>query len=227
MRRIPFALFLVLLTACWGDEGSSPPPAPEASVPANLSDLPPDLEEDVEAANVAAAALIPLTAIATGSWSTVTDQGEAIVVAWQESEGDPLRADRGVALWRRFDDGGAPWRPVWAETFPGKPEPVLGIDVRFGDATGDGSDDAVIVAASGGSGACDRTLVLDIAAQDEAYDESGCDRVVDVSVAPPGLVVTEAVFRPGDAHCCPSAMRTTVSTYDGDRWQVVSRTTEP
>jgi hypothetical protein len=36
--------------------------------------------------------------------------------------------------------------------------------------------------------------------------------------------MTDAVFKPGDAHCCPSATRTTVLTYDGaDGWTIASR----
>ncbi len=43
-----------------------------------------------------------------------------------------------------------------------------------------------------------------------------------------GLEITEAVYAPGDAHCCPSAFRTTVLTYAGDgRWTVASKTVTP
>jgi hypothetical protein len=46
-------------------------------------------------------------------------------------------------------------------------------------------------------------------------------------VAPgsPGIVVTEAVYAAGDAHCCPSRRRTTELAYAGGQDWVVTRQT--
>ena len=40
----------------------------------------------------------------------------------------------------------------------------------------------------------------------------------------PGLVLTGAVYRQGDAHCCPSAIRQTTLTWTGTMWRVTDRT---
>ena len=38
-------------------------------------------------------------------------------------------------------------------------------------------------------------------------------------VDPVGLTITEAVYAPGDPHCCPSSVRTTTLVYTDGRWQ--------
>jgi hypothetical protein len=71
-------------------------------------------------------------------------------------------------------------------------------------------------------------VVLELATGTRAYDEEGCDRAVEPHAGPTGLLVTEAVFEPGDPHCCPSAFRESVLTYVGDgAWDVASETTRP
>jgi hypothetical protein len=199
---------------------SPPPPSPEVPV-----GVPPVFEDDVAAANVPAAALVPLKTEVTGTWYGVTSVGEAIVVAWQEPGRDPLRLDRGFAVWRRFDDAGAPWRPVAGESIP-RSRGVLGITGTPAELTGDGSDDVMLHLDTGGSGGCERTLVLDLAAGEAVYDEEGCDRRIEPHAGPTGLLVTEAVYEPGDPHCCPSAFRETVLTYAGDgAWDIASERT--
>jgi hypothetical protein len=184
--------------------------------------IPPLFEDDVGAANVPAAALVPLETEVTGTWYGVSSAGEAIVVAWEVPGGDPFRLARGFAIWRRFDGGGPPWRPVYGEVVP-RSAAVLGITGIPADVTGDGSDDVVLRLDTGGSGACGRYLVLDLAAGAAAYDEEGCDRSVEPHDGPPGLLVREAVYERGDPHCCPSAFRQTVLTYAGDGgWEVAS-----
>lgn len=182
-------------------------------------------EDDVAAANVPAAALVPLKSEVTGTWYGVSDAGETIVVAWQVPGRDPLRLDRGYAVWRRFGDGGAPWRPVLAEAID-RADGVLGITGITAELTGDGSDDVLLRLDTGGSGACARTLVLDLSAGAAAYDEEGCDRRIEPHAGPTGLLVSEAVYEPGDPHCCPSSFRETVLTYAGDgAWDVASERT--
>ena len=73
-----------------------------------------------------------------------------------------------------------------------------------------------------------RDVRVDLATGALVYRSSGCDRTVDPNADPPGLVVREAVYRPGDAHCCPSRVRTTVLVDDGGTWETSSvQTTTP
>lgn len=173
------------------------------------------------AGDVPAAALVPLGADVSGSWATRTDAGESIVVAWSVPGPDPFRQDRGVAAWRRFEDGGAPWRPVWGEAFPARRDPVLGVSASIAEVTGDGSPDVVILAETGGSGGCGTSFVVDLASGQRVYRSRGCDRRVEPATEPVGLVITEAVYAPGDPHCCPSSIRTTNLVYVDGRWRTV------
>ncbi len=202
---------------------TEPTPSPTPALPASV---PPSFDDDVTAADVPAAALIPLRTEVTGSWTATTSQGEAIVVAWLVPGTDPLRLDRGLAVWRRFADGGAPWRPVFGASYQ-KRTGVLGIDAFIADVTADGSDDALVVAATGGSGGCALASVIDVGAGTQVFERQICDGVVLPSPGE-GLVIDEAVFEPGDPHCCPSARRITVLTYDasGD-WVVADETVTP
>lgn len=191
-----------------------PEPSPIPSLPAGL---PPSFTDDVTAGNVPAAALIPLKTEVTGEWRTTTREGEAIVVAWQVPGDDPFRMARGAAVWRRFDDGGLPWRPVWGAAYPPR-RGVLAIDATVADVTGDGSDDALFFRSTGGSGACGTAEVVDLATGASVFGRDVCDARIEPSIDPPGLVVTEAVFAPGDPHCCPSALRTTVLVWEDEAW---------
>ena len=64
---------------------------------------------------------------------------------------DPFARALGLIVWRRFEDGGAPWRPVYGIAYP-KTEGVLGLSAVIRDLTGDGSDDVLVFAETGGSG---------------------------------------------------------------------------
>ncbi|HEX3301210.1 MAG TPA: hypothetical protein VHW68_14025 [Actinomycetota bacterium] len=225
--RLPFLVaLLVVATACTGSGASSPSAQPAASAspyPSGLpADLPPSFGGAVGPGDVPVAALVPLKAQVTGSWRASTAAGDAIVVAWEMPGGDPFRTDRGIAVWRRFDDGGAPWRPVWGHAYPAGRAPVENVSAQVADVTGDGSEDAVILAETGGSGACGTTSVVDLATGAVIYRSTGCDRTVDPNADPAGLVVREAVYRPGDAHCCPSKVRTTVLVDNAGTWQTSS-----
>ena len=225
MRRLFLVVMLVVTTACTAGSGtpSSTQPTTPSLAPSGLpAGLPPSFEDAVGPGDVPVAALVPLKAQVTGSWRASTSAGDAIVVAWEMPGGDPFRTDRGIAAWRRFDDGGAPWRPVWGHAYPTGRAPVENVSAQVADVTGDGSDDAVILAETGGSGACGTTSVVDLATGAVVYRSSGCDRTIDPSADPPGLVVREAVYRPGDAHCCPSKVRTTVLVDTDGTWQTAS-----
>lgn len=198
--------------------------SPAPSLPAGL---PPSFDGDVTANNVPVAALVPLGAEVTGSWEASAASGEALVVTWSVPGPDPFRQDRGIALWRRFDDGGLPWRPTWATTFPAKRDPILGLSAQIADVTGDGSDDVLVFAETGGSGGCGTSFVVDLAAGTEVFHAQGCDRRVDPSSDPIGLTLTEAVFENGDPHCCPSSVRTSTLVYTDGVWEQVDSTVAP
>jgi hypothetical protein len=232
MRRLFLAALLVASAACTGSGGASSssqmPPSPSPYPSGLPAGLPPSFGDAVGPGDVPVAALIPLKAQVTGSWRASTAAGDAIVVAWEMPSRDPFRTDRGIAAWRRFDDDGAPWRPVWGHAYPPGHAPVENVDAQIADVTGDGSQDAVILAETGGSGACGTTSVVDLATGTVVYRSSGCDRTVDPNADPPGLLVREAVYRLGDAHCCPSKVRTTVLVDRGGTWQTASvQTTTP
>jgi hypothetical protein len=203
---------------------SAPSPSPIPSLPPGL---PPSFQDDVPPGDVPAAALIPIGAEVTGSWEAATTEGDAMVVAWSMPGPDPFRQDRGIVAWRRFDDGGLPWRPVWGEAFPARRDPVLGVSSQVADVTGDGSEDAIVFAEGGGSGGCGVTLVIDLVAGTEVFRQEGCDRSVDPSSDPVGLRITEAVYAPGDPHCCPSSVRTTTLVDVDGTWERASATTSP
>jgi hypothetical protein len=210
----------------------SPPPSDASETTASPAPLPSGVPsafgEDLPAGDVPLTSLVPAGTEPAGSWFARTAAGDAIVVAWQAPGADPFRADRGFAVWRHTDDPDAPWRPVYAVTYPADRHPVLGITVAIGDVTRDGSEDALVFAETGGSGGCGTYVAVDAAAGTRAFNRTVCDTTIEVSSDPPGLIVTEAVYAHGDPHCCPSAMRTTVLQRDASGgWTSVSRTTSP
>jgi hypothetical protein len=216
-------------TATPTSRGASPrSPTAVSSAPISPSvppvELPPgmphSLTDDVAASDLDPAALIPRRADVEDAW--VVERPEAIVVAYVVPSDDPFRQERGTIVWRRFGDE-PPWRAVaW---FPTSAESgVLGVDGIVADVTGDGLEDVLLGAFTGGSGACARWSVVDVDAADEAFARDLCDGRIDPSADPAGLSIDQAVYRVGDPHCCPSAFRTTVLTYDGDgSWTVASK----
>ena len=231
MRALLLCVVLLVAPSClarndYSSTASSATPSasPAPSLPAGL---PPSFEGDMASNDVPAAALVPIGAEVTDRWAAPTAAGDAIVVAWSVPGPDPFRQDRGIAAWRRFDDGGLPWRPVWGMAFPAKRDPMLAVSSQVADVTGDGSEDAIVFAERGGSGGCGVTLVVDLASGTEVFREEGCDRRVDPSSDPVGLTITEAVYAPGDPHCCPSIVRTTTLVFADGSWTQASSTTSP
>ena len=211
------------------EPSGSPTTSPTAS-PSATPDLPPSLPPsyagDVPSAEVPPSALVPAGADVTGTWYGTTTEGEAIVVTWVVPGSDPFRLPHGLAVWRRFAGDGAPWRPVYGETWP-KRAGVLSVSAFTADVTGDGSDDALVFALTGGSGACGAYSVIDLLGAARVFDRRVCDTTIEPAT-PTGLRVHEAVFEPDDPHCCPSAFRETVLAYRGpDDWSVVSETETP
>jgi hypothetical protein len=128
-------------------------------------------------------------------------------------------------VWRRFDDT-PPWRPIYGLSDPAS-DGVLEIHALIGDATGDGSPDALTFEDTGGSGACGTWRVLDLAANAGIFKRTTCDTTVEPSADPAGLVIRRSIFDEDDAHCCPSATSITVLTFGGSSgWTVLSSTEE-
>ena len=168
-------------------------------------------------------ALAPDGSDVTGRWLARVAGVEELVLA-VAGEGDAFARDR--ALWRWTS---APalngWLGVPLLEYPAG-RGVLNIDAVVTDVTGDGNDDALVFALTGGSGACGTWSVVDLASARAVYRRDLCDGTIDPSTDPVGLLVGESVYRPGDPHCCPSARRETVLTYDDDgEWDVYRRET--
>ena len=239
-----WALAFVLAAACSGEHVSTPTastpttPAsvspsesasPDAGVePVNVpSGTPASFDEDVDPSDVPPEALIPPGTSVTDIWYAETSAGSTILVAFVDPGTDPFRLEHGLVVWRRFPGEPEPWRPVFGLLDP--PERgVVELHAIVGDATGDGSPDALTFENTGGSGVCGTWRVIDLASNATAFTKKTCDTTIDLSSDPPGLVVQEAVFAPGDAHCCPSTTKTSVLTFDeASGWTVDSTTEQP
>jgi hypothetical protein len=168
--------------------------------------------------------LVPEGADVTGEWFAFTGPGAVLVlIAWVEPGSDYSRLPRGYAVWRRHASA-----PHWRADLLQRYEPADGIQeiqISTADLTGDSSDDALVFEGVGGSGGCGRWSVIDLARLKETYRRDVCDGRIDPGpLGSPGLVLTESIFRQGDAHCCPSAVRETTLTWNGKAWRVTGRT---
>jgi hypothetical protein len=246
MRRAIWATtFVVLATACGGDTvptspaatspsrseptPSAPPsedPSPNPSIePVNIpAGTPASFPDAVDAAALPADALVPTGTTPTDTWPATSPDGtQFALIAFAAPSDDPLRQARGLVMWRRFDDT-PPWRPVYGLSDPAH-DGVLEIHSLIGDATGDGSPDALTFEDTGGSGACGTWRVLDLAANAGIFRRTTCDTTIELSGDPTGLVIRRSIYDEGDAHCCPSAIRITVLTFDNAAgWEVFSST---
>ena len=104
---------------------------------------------------------------------------------------------------------------------------VLGVSSQTGDVTGDELADRLTLEDLGGSGACGRYRVVAGTATgaEEVFSRQVCD--TEIFIAGGSLTVREAVFEPGDPHCCPSAFRTSTLEWDGEAFVETSSTEEP
>jgi hypothetical protein len=177
---------------------------------------------------VPAAALIPRGSAAAGTWFARLPghDGTAIVVTFARGN-DPFLQEHGLIVWRRFATS-----PHWRATFGYVDRPrsgVLGIQVEVGDATADGAPDVLAFESLGGTGNCGTWRVIQpIDATDVNVLPAGtCDTTVSFSSDPPGLSVTKAIFRAGDAHCCPSAYRISRLEWNGTGFDVTGRHVSP
>ena len=177
---------------------------------------------DLEPAALPPEELVPVGADVTGRWFGFTDQGAIVLVAWAEPGSDFSRLPRGFALWIRHDSS-PHWRAGLVERYDAD-EAIQEIDMSTTDLTSDGSDDALVFEGVGGSGACGRWLVIDLIRRKQTFRREICDGRIDPGPpGSPGLLLTGSVYREGDAHCCPSAMRETTLRWIGKAWRVTER----
>jgi hypothetical protein len=209
-------------------QSPSASPSPTASLEPTIripKDAPRTYAQDVPVEDLPPDALVPPDAIVTASSIRRGDEvGDGISLAWARGD-DPFAAERGLVVWQRFDERPA-WRVVYGSTDP-PARGVLGIRLEPGDVTGDGVDDLLSFEETGGSGACGTWRV--IVTGDGAAADVGHLRACDTQVrfARAGIEVREAVFEPGDAHCCPSAYRISRLRWDGETLTEVRSTVSP
>jgi hypothetical protein len=212
-----------------GTPTTSPAPSPAPSGtpdPATPSPtarpLPPawatPIEQDLAPDAVPDEALVPPGAMLTErvTLPAAGGIGEGIAVTYVIGD-DPFAAEHGFALWQRFAEAPA-WSVVLA--FVRAPSAgVLGIRLEAGDLTGDAYDELLTFEDRGGSGACGVWRVLSPGAGSgrEIFRRATCD--TQIRIAGPTLEVREAVFEPGDPHCCPSAFRLSSLRWNGSRFR--------
>ena len=249
MRRAIWTTAVVMLAAACSGEPVTLPSVTRSSLPASSSTVsssieapspsasvepvgvpegtPPSFAQDVDAAELPADELVPHGTTPTDLWPAISPDGtQFALIAFAAPSDDPFRQSRGLLVWRRFDDT-PPWRAVFGLSDPADVG-VLAVHALIGDATGDGSPDAITFEDTGGSGACGTWRVLDLMANTDVFKRKTCDMTIDLSPDPVGLVVREAIFEEEDAHCCPSSMKVSVLTFDAaSGWTVYWSTEQP
>ena len=203
-------------------------PSPSIAPPPTV--IPPawaaPIKKPLPGEGIPAERLVPPGAEVAGTWFLPGAAGipDQVVATWG-SGADPLRREQGLVVWERYPERPA-WRPAYAFLDPPK-SGVFGIRVLVGDLTGDGHEDLLAFEDRGGSGACGTWRVVAAVEflPETIYEKDTCD--ADLTIHDGQLVIDEAVFKPGDAHCCPSAYRAITLQYDGGRWKVVRREVTP
>lgn len=205
-------------TAASSAESPSPSPSPQPEE----GEMPTTFADDVSPPALSPEDLVPEGADVTGEWFGLTSDGVMVLVAWVEPGVDLFRLARGFAIWRRHASP-----PHWRVGLVARHdagEGIQEIQISTTDLTGDRSDDALVFEGVGGSGRCGRWIVIDLIRHKVTYRREICDGRIDPGpTGSPGLVLTESVYRGGDAHCCPSAMRETTLTWTGEAWRVTKR----
>lgn len=204
---------------------AEPSTEPDLQLPADAPTL---VDDPAEVARVAAGDLAPLVPpraeiTFTAVQTTPQDPIDQVALAWRRGA-DAFAATHGVVLWQRFD--GPTWRAVYA--FTDRPRSgVLGVTMEPGDLTGDGVADLLTLEHTGGTGACGRWRVVatDPGGATEIFLRDACD--TQIAIADGELRIREAVYRPGDPHCCPSVFRVTTLRRDGEEWVETSSKTQP
>ena len=202
-----------------------PTPQPDLQLPVDAPTL---VDDPADVARVSAGDLAPLVPpraeiTFTALQTTPQDPIDQVALAWRRGA-DAFAATHGVVVWQRF--GGPEWRALYA--FTDRPRAgVLGITLEPGDLTGDGIADLLTLEHTGGTGACGRWRVVatDPGGATEIFRRDACD--TEMAIADGDLRIREAVYEPGDPHCCPSAFRVTTLRWDGEEWVETSSETQP
>ncbi len=203
-------------------------PSPTPTIEPDLQlphGAPTEFGDDLAAADLPLERIAPPGASVGGSWSgslaspAGPPRTQAVAFAWSRGR-DPFAPQTGFEVWHRTGDPRRPWIAVYA--FTDRPSSgVLGVRFETGDLTGDRSPDALTFEGTGGSGACGTWRVVSMATASELYARQICD--AEMRISDGDLLIREAVFAPGDAHCCPSAYRITTLAWDGSGWRVEDR----
>jgi hypothetical protein len=206
---------------------ATPTPSPTDEPAIGLPpDAPTTFDLDAPPADLPLEQLVPPGAEVDATWilNPPEDPFSQLGVVWSRGD-DPLFRERGVALWQPFPEPPT-WRVVYAFTDPLE-EGVLGIRMSSADLTGDGLPDLLTFEDVGGSGACGtwRVIASGDASAAEVFRRRTCD--AQLSIVADHLELREAVFQPGDSHCCPSAYRTTTLDWDGERFVRTDVTESP
>jgi hypothetical protein len=202
-------------------EKPSPSPQPTSSPVTIPAGVPGTFDDDVPARDLSVEDLVPPGDEVTSVDRARTADGEAVVIAFATPGGDPFRRARGFVVWRRGAGADPPWRAVYGLVHA-KGDGVLAITADTTDLDGDGSEDALIREETGGSGACATYRVVDLAAGAPIWKRAVCDAEIQPNPDPIGLFEVARIYGPDDPHCCPSAIRERVLTWNGDRFAVVS-----
>ncbi len=202
---------------------ASPTPEPALRLPSDAPTTYPDADAP-EAVPVER--LVPPGAQVTSTWvmSPPGDPVGQVGIAWARGD-DPFAQEHGFVLWQSFA-GGPPWRAIYGY-FDSAARGVLGVRLTVDDLTGDGNPDALTFEDTGGSGACGtwRVIATSEGSATQIWKRTTCD--TDVHPVGGDLVIRTSVYEPDDAHCCPSAYRTTTLRWNGASWDVVAREVTP
>ena len=202
-----------------------PAPEPDLQLPA---DAPTVVDGPADIAKVSAGDLAPLVPpraeiTFTTLQTTPQDPIDQVALAWRRGA-DAFASTHGLVVWQRFE--GPAWRALYA--FTDRPRAgVLGITMESGDLTGDGIADLLTSEHTGGTGACGRWRVVTSlpGSATEIFRRDACD--TEIAIADGELRIREAVYEPGDPHCCPSAFRVTTLRWNGEHWVKTSSETQP
>ena len=195
----------------------SPTPAP-ATIP---DGVPATFHHDVAGRALPLDELVPPGDEVTGVDHSRSSEGEFVVIVFATPGADPFAQARGFVVWRRDAGGEPPWRAVYGLAH-GRRDGVLAISVDTTDLTSDGATDALIREETGGSGACATYRVIDASAGAAIWKRAVCDTEIQPNPDPIGLYEVARIYGPDDPHCCPSAIRERVLTWNGTRFAVAS-----
>jgi hypothetical protein len=206
----------------------TPPTSPEPSPSARP--IPPawaaPIDDDLHPEALPDEALVPPDAQVTDRLTLPAVSGipDGVAVAYVLGA-DPFAAEHGFALWQRFEEAPA-WSMVFAFVDPPR-EGILGIRLVAGDLTDDGYQDVLAFEDRGGTGACGtwRVITPDPGAASEIFRRTTCD--TQIRIAGDAMEVREAVYEPGDPHCCPSAFRLSTLRWNGLRFRETVSRIEP